>query len=90
MHIDSRVFQLYDLADSSSDLTLEEILRVGLGHIVSNPLLGVVGEHIAYTGRNGGFIHEILSVWPGFVFPAFFLFLYFQLAANFRSFVLLR
>jgi hypothetical protein len=90
LQVDSRIMEIYDLASSSSYIARTELFNTGISHILANPLFGVFGGHIRDSGGGGGYIHNILSAWAGFGFPAFTLILYLQLTATLGSFVLLR
>ncbi|WP_026879216.1 hypothetical protein WMO13_00625 [Ignatzschineria larvae DSM 13226] len=64
--INSRIFELFNLSNSTSWLARQKLQEIGIAQIIESPITGEFAGHIITTGTAGGYIHNILSAWAGF------------------------
>ena len=86
----SRMFELSDLANSTSNIARQRLHQLGLVHISTSPVFGVFGGHIVDGAVKSAYMHNVLSAWAGFGLPALALILYLQFAAVIGSFLLIK
>lgn len=81
----SRQYELLNVGESSSLLTREKLAETGLRQLMTNPLLGQFGGHIAYYGGEGSYAHNIMSAWVQYGFVGFFVYFLLIIIPFFKS-----
>jgi hypothetical protein len=72
---ESRMFQLLDIASSSSGEARMDLFLFGLDLISSNPILGGYGQYVQLNGV-GSYPHNIISAWVNLGVIGFFMYVF--------------